>query len=150
MDIRRYSADDLSGVLQLCTAEGWPSLPEDPARAHRVLTAPGVTTVVATPGDTVIGFAQLLSDGEIQAYLALIAVHPQHRRQGIGRAMLASALQLAGGGRVDLLSDASGGFHRSLPHLRLQGFRLYPGYTGPDRYRPGVSWKDGREVKEGR
>lgn len=149
MHIRRYRAEDLDGVLDLCILAGWPSFPEDPARAQRALTAPGVTTVVAAPGHEVIGFAQMLSDGEIQAYLALVAVRPQHRRQGIGRALVTAAYRLAGGTRVDLLAEESGGFYRSLPHLRLQGFRLYPDYSGPDRYRPGVSWKDGREISEG-
>jgi hypothetical protein len=41
----------LAGVLALCVAEDWPSLPADPARAARVLTAPGMTTVVATEGE---------------------------------------------------------------------------------------------------
>ena len=49
-------------------AEGWPSLPDDPARALRILTAPGVTTVVAVIQGEVIGFAELFSDGEIQDF----------------------------------------------------------------------------------
>src|SRR5207248_1962368 len=52
--VGRYGADHLDGVLALCRQEGWPSFPEDPARAHRALTAPGVTTVVATAGGRVV------------------------------------------------------------------------------------------------
>ena len=74
MEILRLLPEHLDGVLALCVAENWPSLPEDPARAMRILTAPGVTTVVAVNEGEVVGFAQLLSDGELQSFLASIAV----------------------------------------------------------------------------
>ena len=76
--VRPFTPQDLDGVVALCAAEDWPSFPDDPARALRALTAPGVTTVVATEEAAVIGFAQLLSDGEIQAHLSLIAVAADH------------------------------------------------------------------------
>ena len=85
MQIRRYRPDDLPGVLRLCAAEQWPSLPENPARANRALTAPGVTTMVAMEDDHVVGFAQMQSDGEVQAHLSLIAVEKGFRRRGIAR-----------------------------------------------------------------
>ena len=85
MQIRRYWPDDLSGVLRLCEAEHWPSFPEDPARANRALTAPGVTTMVAMEDNQVVGFAQMQSDGEVQAHLSLIAVEKGFRRRGIAR-----------------------------------------------------------------
>lgn len=144
MDIRLYETKDLEGVLALCELEGWPSLPEDPARADRALKAPGVTTVVATESGGIAGFAQLLSDGEIQAYLAQISVHPDHRRKGIGRILIEGALRLAGGLRVDLLTDTAPDFYRSLPHLRMEGYRLYLAYSGPDRYRADGHWRDGK------
>ena len=128
-DVRRFEQGDLDGLLRLCTAEGWPSLPEDPARAVRVLTAPGVTTMVAVEGEVVVGFAQLFSDGEIQAFLTSIAVDAGARGRGIGRALVEAALRAAGGDRVDLLSeDDAVGFYESFPHRRKPGFRLYPFY----------------------
>ena len=128
-EVRRFEERDLPGVLRLCVAEGWPSLPQDPARAMRVLTAPGVTTVVADDGDGVIGFAQMFSDGEIQAFLTSIAVDAGARGRGIGRALVDEALRLAGGDRIDLLSeDDATGFYESFPHRRKPGFRLYPFY----------------------
>jgi ribosomal protein S18 acetylase RimI-like enzyme len=143
LELRRYSLDDLPGILKLCEAEGWPSFPEDPDRAHRALTAPGVTTVVATAGAELVGFAQLQSDGLIQAHLSVIAVDPGHRRRGAGRALIVTALRLAGGLRVDLLTDTADGFYETLPHFRMSGYRLYPDYSGPDHATPGLVWKDG-------
>lgn len=127
-DVRPYDPSHLSGVLRLAAAEGWPSLNEDPERAERALSAPGVTTVVALDErDAVIGFAQLLSDGAIQAYLATIAVDPDFRNRGVGRAMVEEALQLGGGERIDLLTDDEAvGFYETFPHFRKDGFRLYP------------------------
>lgn len=144
MDIRPYVADDLPGVLRLCEQERWPSFLSDQARAHRALTAPGVTTMVAADGERIAGFAQMQSDGEIQAHLSLIAVDAGYRRRGLARDLISAALKAAGGLRVDLVTDGAEAFYAALPHFRMSGFRLYPDYTGPDHARPGVTWKDGR------
>jgi ribosomal protein S18 acetylase RimI-like enzyme len=149
MEIRNYASEDLDAVLRLCEREGWPSLPQDPARAHRALTAPGVTTLVAGADERIVGFAQVLSDGEIQAYLCLIAVDPEYRRRGIARSLIETALKVAGGVRLDLLTDSADDFYRSMPHFQFSGFRLYPDYSGPDIYRPEVQWKNGRIADEG-
>jgi len=125
-DVRLFQPGDLEGVIALCAAEGWPSFPEDPARALRALSAPGVTTAVAVDGGHVAGFAQLLSDGEIQAHLSLIAVDPAYRRQNLARDLLRFALALAGGSRIDLITDSAPEFYSSLPHRRLDGFRIWP------------------------
>ena len=125
-EIRLFQPADLDGIIALCAAEGWPSFPEDPARAQRALTAPGVTTVVAIDGGAVVGFAQLLSDGEIQAHLSLIAVDKAHRRQNLARDMLRFGLQLAGGSRIDLITETAPEFYSALPHRRLEGFRIWP------------------------
>jgi ribosomal protein S18 acetylase RimI-like enzyme len=131
MEFRRFLPSDLPGVLRLCEQENWPSFPEDPARACRALTAPGVTTIVAVEGGAVIGFAQLLSDGEIQAHLSLIAVDSAYRRRGTARELIAVALRAAGGLRIDLVTDSAEKFYSSFPHFRLAGFRLYPNYRKP-------------------
>lgn len=146
MNIRPYAPEDLPVILQLCAKEGWPTLAEDPARANRALTAPGVTTLVAVDEEEVIGFAQLQSDGEIQAHLSLIAVDEKARQRGIGRRLIVEALRAAGGLRIDLVTDHAEAFYASLPHFRMAGFRLYPEYSGPDRERPEVTWRAGRKV----
>jgi len=127
VDYARFSRSHLDGILRLCTAQGWPSFPADPERATRVLTAPGVTTVVALDEGVVVGFAELFSDGEIQAYLATMVVDETRRGRGIGRTLVNEALRLAGGERIDLLSeDGALDFYRVFPHLEKRGIRLYP------------------------
>ncbi len=122
-----YDASHLDAVVALCAGEGWPSFPADPARAARALIAPGVTSVVACDDGEVLGFATLLSDGQIQAYLSLLVVSSSRRREGIGRSLIREAFRRAGGQRVDLLAEEDAqGFYASMPHRRLPGFRLYP------------------------
>ncbi|MBV9042022.1 MAG: GNAT family N-acetyltransferase [Acidimicrobiia bacterium] len=128
MEYRPYEADDLPGVLTLCEAEQWPSFPADPARAHRLLTNPGVTSYVADDDDEVVGFIYLLSDGEIQAYIALMAVSAARRRRGIGTRLIEEAFAVCGAERVDLLSAADE-FYERLNHQRWVGFRLHPPFA---------------------
>jgi GNAT superfamily N-acetyltransferase len=125
--ITQYEHSHLPGVLALCEAEHWPTVPADPPRTHAVLTAPGVTSVVALDNDRVIGVAYLQSDGHIQAHLSLMAVSKPHRRQGIDRALLEYAAPLTGAQRIDLITDTAQQFillpppqtlHR-LPHPPL-------------------------------
>jgi ribosomal protein S18 acetylase RimI-like enzyme len=85
----------------------------------------------------VIGFAELFSDGELQAYLANVAVQSGRRGEGIGRRLVTEALKTAGGERVDLLSeDSSVEFYRAFPHFEKPGFRLYPFHETGSRADP--------------
>jgi ribosomal protein S18 acetylase RimI-like enzyme len=145
-EIVPYRRELLAGILAVAAAEGWPSLVADEERAHRVLTAPGVTTVVATAGE-VVGFAQLQSDGEIQAHLSLIAVVPAWRRQGIGGRLVAEALHRGGGLRVGLVTDSADAFYKSLPHRRFEGYRLYPRGERPAGSSPASKRPSGRAAK---
>ena len=122
-----YDVSHLDAVVALCAAEGWPSFPADPARAGRALVAPGVTSVVACDDRELLGFATMLSDGEIQAYLSLLVVTSSRRGEGIGGNLVREGFRRAGGQRVDLLAeDDAQGFYTSMPHRRRPGFRLYP------------------------
>lgn len=122
-----FGPEHLDAVVGLCVEEGWPSLPEDSARAERALTAPGVFTVVAVDDGEVVGFATMLSDGEIQAYLSLLVVTATRRRHGIGRRLVETASRRAGGLRVDVVAaEGSEDFYAAMSHRRLAGFRVYP------------------------
>ena len=126
MRCRPYEERDLGAILDLCVAEGWDSLPADAARAHRILTNPGVTTFVADDdAGHLVGFLYLLSDGEVQAYVASVVVASSCRREGIGTRLMREAVLASGAERADLLSEADG-FYESLPYVRRQGFRIYP------------------------
>lgn len=121
----------LDEILALCMKEGWPSLPADRSRARRALTAPGVVTVVAVDDGRVIGFAQLLTDGEIQAYLSLLLVAEPARGTGVGRSLVRDGYRRASAERLDLLStEGAQAFYESFTHRRHDGFRIYVGGDG--------------------
>ena len=128
MEIVDFAEEHLDGVLRLTAAEGWPSLAADPARALRVLTAPGARSVVAVEDGAVVGFAWALTDGEITSYLSELVVAPELRGQRIGARLIEAIFARCGTARLDLLAeDGSEGFYERLLHRRLPGFRVYPG-----------------------
>jgi GNAT superfamily N-acetyltransferase len=124
-----FDPSHLVGVLELCEAERWPSLPSDPARAGTMLSAPSATTVVAVDGAAVVGVAYAIVDaGRLDAYLSIMVVQGEYRRRGIARFLIAEVFRLSGAERIDLLAEpGSEAFYESLPHRRFAGFRLYPG-----------------------
>lgn len=73
-----------------------------------------------------IGFAQVLSDGQIAAFLSLLLVAADHRHQGIGTRLVREAFARCRAQRLDLLTDDAAGFYRSFRYHELAGFRIYP------------------------
>ena len=118
----------LPAIINLCRVENWPSYIKDPEFTWRVLTAPGVTTMVAVDSDKVVGFAQMQSDGFIQAHLSLILVDKDYRRQGIGTRLVKEAFARRGGKRIDLTTSDMLDFYRSFNHKKRFGFRIHPQY----------------------
>ncbi len=129
MRFQPVARDHVPGIMSLCEQEGWPSFLEDPDKTWRALTAPGVITIVATAGQRVLGFAQLQTDGAIQAHLSNIAVDRDQRREGIGRRLIEEAFAQSNAKRIDLVStEGAHSFYESFAHNRIPGYRIYPQY----------------------
>lgn len=113
--------EHLPGVIKLFASEHW-SYADDEQRTWRALTAPGGLSLVAlSPERTVIGIAQVLSDGEVQAFLAVLVVARDHRREGVARALVEEARARTLGLRLDVISCAD---YEELGFRRVSGFRL--------------------------
>ena len=126
IDIRHFRSEDLDAVVELCRAEGWNSYVADPERTCQALSAAGVTTLVAVEDGTVLGFAQLLTDGAIRAYLANIVVAASKRNAGIGRRLIEESFRQIKPTYIDLLStEGMTSFYDALPNRRLAGYRIY-------------------------
>lgn len=127
IDVRPFEATDAPQVALLAQTVGWPSV-SDAEVVRQVCEAPGSTAFVAVRGDQVVGWAQALGDGVLQAHLSFLAVHPDHRRRGIARLLVVATFQSTGAKRLDLVTDAkAAGFYARFAHRRLPGFRIYPG-----------------------
>lgn len=73
-----------------------------------------------------VGVAELLTDGEVIGYLALLVVSARARRRGVGRALIRDLFERSGLSRLDLLSETdSVVFYESFPHKVKPGYRLY-------------------------
>jgi ribosomal protein S18 acetylase RimI-like enzyme len=126
VETRNFRAEDLDAVVELCRAEGWDSYASNPERTCRALSGTGVTTLVAVEDGNVWGFAQLLTDGAIRAYLANIVVAASKRKSGIGRRLIEELFRQVRPVYIDLLStDGMSPFYDVLPHRNLVGYRIY-------------------------
>jgi ribosomal protein S18 acetylase RimI-like enzyme len=125
-----YNRSHLDEVVTLCSDVGWTDYAEDPERTHRVLTAPGVISLVALDEDeaALVGFVELQGDGELQAHVSLLLVKPEYRLRGVARLLLGRALRDSGCVRADVFveGDDATAFYRRMPHKEGKGFRLQP------------------------
>lgn len=103
IQIRPMQREDLamvSALDQLSFSEPWPPT----TFAYELTTTYSICLVAVDPSAQVIGaiVTWLVVD---EAHIATIAVHPDHQNQGIGSALLASALLIASrrGARSSLL-----------------------------------------------
>ncbi len=84
--------------------EGWPAHPDE--TMHRRILADSYAVSLAVGDNRVVGFANAISDGHLSAYIPLLEVLPDWRRQGIAKALIRDLLeQLDGLYMVDLCCD---------------------------------------------
>jgi len=113
--VAAFEPEHAEAIAHLCVAEGWKSWTADKVAA--AFSAPGVIAAVALEGDKVIGAGELLSDGHVMAYLGLLIVAPDARRQGIARWLIEELFARSRLERIDLLSEEeSTSFYDALPH----------------------------------
>jgi predicted N-acetyltransferase YhbS len=131
VDVRPYESADAPAVARLSVRVQWPSL-SDASVVDAVCTAPGAVAYVAEADGEVVGWAQAMGDGVLQSHLGFLAVHPDHRRRGIGRLLVVATFQATRTKRMDLITDeGSAPFYATFAHRWLTGFRIYPG-ADPD------------------
>jgi aminoglycoside 6'-N-acetyltransferase I len=121
LTIREAKSADAGAIADLLTELGYPaSAPEIPSRLDVVTSAPGRVFVAERSG-RVVGVGSvtrmtLLHRAEPVALLSALVVRPEHRGQGVGRALVqASARQAASWGctTLELTSrDERAGAHR--------------------------------------
>ncbi|GAB4003795.1 hypothetical protein GCM10029992_46970 [Glycomyces albus] len=78
-------------------------------------------TVFVRSRGRVVGAGRALADGADCAYIADVAVHPDHQGKGLGSAIIRRLVELAGGHKKIILYAAPGteDFYRGLGFLRM-------------------------------
>src|SRR5437588_6033063 len=121
--IEPFAQAHLDGLIALVAAEGWTEYTDDIERTYRAVTAPGVTTLVATVGAQVLGAIQVQSDGLIQAHVSMLLIDGHWRGAGLGSRLLREGLKRAGGLQLDIRTRTEGYYER-LGARRSLDFRL--------------------------
>ena len=91
MELLLMKQEHLEGVAtleRLCFAEPWS------AKALELLLGSGAFALVCTEGQDVLAYGGMLSV-LVEGQITNIAVHPDHRRRGLGRCVLEAMLQEA-------------------------------------------------------
>ncbi|AYF98994.1 GNAT family acetyltransferase [Protaetiibacter intestinalis] len=125
MRIRPFSVSDTEAVVTLWRAAGLTRPWNDPYRdIERKLTVQPELFLVAEEADAVVGTAMGGYDGH-RGWLYYLAVAPDHRREGIGRALVAAVeerLLALGCPKLNLQVRADG--EEALAFYRDLGYRV--------------------------
>ncbi len=137
MDIRTFTLDDYERVARLWGVAGLPpKRGDDLASVRHKLERDPDLFVVAVEGTEIVGAAMGAYDGR-RGSVYRVSVHPDHRRRGVGTAMMAEIeTRLAAKGciQVNLLVEA--GNTEALAFYDRSGYRPIA-YVGLSKRLPG-------------
>ena len=91
MQIRAIQPSEIEAARQLLAANGWAKRVADAAQ-FQLLVSRSQRALVAVDNGEVIGFARALCDEISNGYLAMLVVAPNHRRRGIGQALVKAVM----------------------------------------------------------
>ncbi|MEL4356922.1 MULTISPECIES: GNAT family N-acetyltransferase [unclassified Luteococcus] len=81
---------DTQSVVALYDSVGWTAYTRDPEQLITGLRG-SLRVVLAHADGTLVGLARVIGDGATICYLQDVLVHPQARRQGLGRRLVQEA-----------------------------------------------------------
>ena len=85
---------------------GWPNPPSPDRHLEILKAASHVELAIDDDSRRVIGFVYAISDGILCAYIPLLEVLPEYRKQGIGRELVRRLIErLSGYYMIDLICD---------------------------------------------
>lgn len=91
MQVRSIATSDIDAVHRLLVTSGWAHRVGDVKDLERLISA-SQRAVVAVADDEVVGFARAITDGISNGYVSMVVVAEQHRRRGIGQALVERAI----------------------------------------------------------
>ncbi|MCK4871755.1 MAG: GNAT family N-acetyltransferase [Phycisphaerales bacterium] len=72
--------------------EGWPNPPSPATHLQILRSSAHIVLAIDDERNRVIGFINAISDGILSAYIPLLEVLPEHRRQGVGTELVSRML----------------------------------------------------------
>lgn len=117
----------VTAIRTLLADNGW-ALDARPSRELLTLAgSTGEAIVAVNNSGHVIGYARIVSDGELVSYLAELVVDEDWRRCGIARALVDRCMKTVPTARLDLLStQAALGFYVRIGCDAHMGYRKWP------------------------
>ena len=121
------------GLVVLVLAEGRSAYAVDVEWASRAMSAPAVTTLVATEDGRVVGAIHVQSDGVIQAAVSMLSVDRDWRGHHLGFRLLREGLGRAGGLRLDIPTRRARVTSSGLARAARSTFASCASTSGPER-----------------
>ena len=87
MEIRDVRPSEIEAARRLLETSGWTDHVSDPGEFRELLSRSQRALVAVQHGE-VIGFLRAIGDGMADGYIAMLVVSENHRRKGVGRALV--------------------------------------------------------------
>ena len=105
MEIREYSQYNEDEILRLYATAGWTAYTDDPA-ALKAGFANSLLTLAAYEDGEFAGIVRAVGDGMTVVLIQDVLVFPQHRRRGVGAALVNALLERFPNVRqIELMTD---------------------------------------------